>query len=391
MIALVLARYSKEGTYFSGLFDEVGLVLLANVLLVFLPMNEAAIWERVVVANGGYDRVAVWAIVLAVVSTVLPLTILYFSKSFLIVGLFSAVGLSITQFFYKKDMMKCGAAHLSRAVFLRRRTAWRNFYRAQLLTLKTVVENIRLQGARLVLAPLAGIEMLATFATFRTGANIATQAISGVTAPLTPRIMDAVRSRNQGEFDKLAGGFWLFIAVLVAPGAIAVQYYGKPLFEMWTRGKIAFDPLLLGFLSASVLINALSQPALMLVQGNNIIMGQVWNTLASGAAMILGFVLLIPVWGVKGAGAALFFSEVLAVVWYIVIASKWLVSVGMKWPRKMFSYGLLTSLIIITGLILLPFIDHGLAFLGGLGLLFLFCIAGLIKVIGPRNLIGVNY
>jgi O-antigen/teichoic acid export membrane protein len=339
--------------------NEVGMVVVLHVAFTFYWANRASIWERVLVANGDYDRVAAWGVAFALVNAAVPLGVLAFSSSFLVVGGVTALVLALVNYFYERSLRKLGLRHLPRALRVRRATAWRNFRRAQGLTLKTILENVRHHGVRLLLAPMVGTAALATFATFRTGANIAAQGVSGVTAPLTPRLMAAARAREQGELVRLTGYFWLFAAAVIGPLMLLLQQCGEPLFTLWTRGKIPFDPLLLGLLSAAVLVNVLSQPAVMLVQGNNLLATQVGGTLAAGLAMVLGFWVLVPLYGIRGGAAGLLIAEIVALGWHGVVAKNWLNSVRLSWPMRPFLWASLAVGGVSLGLVVLPLVTMG--------------------------------
>ena len=212
----------------------------------------------------------------------------------------------------------------------------RNFWKSSALLVKSFLEMSRQQGIRIILSPLVGVSEMAAFATMRTGANSVLQGLNTITNPLLPELMRFLVARDQARSEASFGVVWLVVTVCMAPAVIVLQWLAPHMFELWTRGKIAFDPLLFATLSDGILIYALSQPAMAVVQGNNLLRAQlVISSLACGT-VILGLIAMVPTLSILGAGVALMLAEIVSLVGYVWVASKWLGKQAMCWPSAAF-------------------------------------------------------
>ncbi len=225
------------------------------------------------------------------------------------------------------------------------RLGFRNFTRSLAVSGKLVLENARQQGVRLVLAPLAGAASLAAFSTMRTGSNVALQGLNTITNPLMPDLMRFLHSRDQARVEAAFGTVWVVVIALMAPAVVTLQVIVAPLFSLWTRGQIEFDPTLFAIMSLAVLVYALAQPAMAVVMGNNLMKPQLLLSIAAAIIAIGGIVVLVPLIGISGAGVALLAAEIVASIGYVFFARKWLHREGLLWPQKSFSIAAVSIII----------------------------------------------
>src|SRR5262249_2744285 len=118
--------------------------------------------------------------------------------------------------------------------------AIRNLLRSQVVTAQNLFESLRQQGARILLAPLAGTAAVAGFATMRTGAMFALRGLKPVTNPLLQGLMRLETRREEEKIQSALATVWLVLAFVMAPAAIVLQVVAAPLFQIWTQGKIEF-------------------------------------------------------------------------------------------------------------------------------------------------------
>src|SRR5690606_34422862 len=123
----------------------------------------------------------------------------------------------------------------------------------------------------------------------------------------------------------------------LCPAIIVLQNIVEPLFLEWTRGQITFNPWLFASLSIGVLVFALAQPAIAVVRGNNILQPQILISALTAGIGVGGIFVLVPVFGITGAGITLLLSELAGIAAYLITAKKWLVKNGLKWPERPFT------------------------------------------------------
>jgi O-antigen/teichoic acid export membrane protein len=211
-----------------------------------------------------------------------------------------------------------------------------NLWKSSALIVKTFLEMARQQGIRIILSPMVGVSQMAAFATMRTGANSVLQGLNTITNPLLPELMRFLVGKDQAKSEASFGVVWLVVIACMAPAVIVLQGVAPHLFSAWTRGKIVFDPLLFATLSDAILIYALSQPAMAVVQGNNLLRAQLVISALAGVTVILGLLALVPILSILGAGIALMLAEVVSLVGYVWVASQWLRQQAMHWPVASF-------------------------------------------------------
>ncbi|MEJ1236941.1 hypothetical protein WBG78_02365 [Chryseolinea sp. T2] len=318
-------------------------------------------------AFGQYARLAWWGVLHLIFSQSLPAIAVILGADFLQAGAIYAIGSIIFYVPIYYDMFRL--MKRERIAFIK--PSWKvgltNFAKSTAITGKIILENLRQQGVRLVLAPVAGAVGLAAFSTMRTGANVALQGLNSITNPLMPDLMRFLHERDQVRIEAGFSTIWIVVVGLISPGVIVLQAMIAPLFELWTHGRIQFDPLLFAFLSLSVLIFAIAQPAIAVVTGNNLMRPQLVMSCLS-AVIVVGLVVgLVPIFGLPGAGLAIVASETAAVVGYVIIARTWLVSKELRWPARSFNkatISIIVSAATMIAIALFPKFTYLLAFIG---------------------------
>ncbi|WP_426147667.1 polysaccharide biosynthesis C-terminal domain-containing protein [Polaromonas sp. DSR2-3-2] len=140
------------------------------------------------------------------------------------------------------------------------------------------------------------------------------------------------------------------LCVVLVPAVLVVQYLAPTLFPLWTQGKIEFDPVLFALLSLAVLVYALVQPAIAVVNGNNLIREQVVISTIATVITVGAIYMLVPLMGVRGAALALLAGEASTLFLYVRAAKKWLASVVMHWPTSAFANASLSLVVAAAGM-----------------------------------------
>ncbi|TRZ76718.1 MAG: hypothetical protein D4R94_04370 [Chitinophagaceae bacterium] len=204
------------------------------------------------------------------------------------------------------------------------------------LILKSLAEVGRQQGVRILLAPLAGVADMAAFSTMRTGANFAMQGLNTITGPIMPELMRYLVARDQQRTEGAFSVVWLVICIGLSPAVLIVQYFAPEFFPIWTHGKITFDPWVFGMLSVGILLAALVQPAVAVILGNNIVRTQLYISLLGALITIGALLMLVPLYKIRGAALALLLAEIVNLLAYQLVATRWLRKNNMSWPWRAF-------------------------------------------------------
>lgn len=333
MLHKVFGTLSVGGRNLSG---DVGIVFLLLYIAWVFNGYYGGIIQRALYPYGYFPRTNWWGFVYSMVTAFAPVVAVVTGGGLLRAGLvlaFADIAASIIYhidlfLLLKKEDLLFRDAKLSVGI--------RGFIRSLMISTKSLLEKLHQQGARVILAPLSGGAGVAAFSTMRTGANVFLQGLSTITSPLMPELMRFLNQKDQERTEVAFAMVWVVI-IIFAPAVIMLQIFIEPLYNLWTRGSLSFNPLLFAILSQGVLVYGLAQPAKAVVKGNNILKPQLVISAVAGLIIVGGMFLMVPIWGVLGAGIALLGSEVVSLLGYYYITMRWLHSEGMKWPLHSFS------------------------------------------------------
>jgi len=346
--------------FFTGILDfllgasgpeEVALVNAAGIALIL----QATLWlanttapglvVRVLFVFGYYPRLSWWAVLYAIVTAVAPLLAVVSGADLLMAAVVMAVGSLTVSAFSFVDLYRLLKKERIKFVKPSLPLGYSNFRKSLPLLGKSLFENVRQQGVRLVLAPVAGPAALAAFSTMRTGANVALQGLNTIVNPILPDLMRFLHDRDQPRSEAAFSTIWIVVVALMAPGTVILQLVMEPFFVFWTQGKITFDPFLFATLSVGVLVYAVIQPAMAVVIGNNLTKLQLWLTGIAAMVVFVVLILSVPIIGNLGAAIALLLAEIVAAVGYKIHAKRWLRQNQLAWPSRPFILAI-TSVVI---------------------------------------------
>ena len=327
----------EAGTTDTEMLDDAGIVLLFQIIMYLIVISISGLMTRVLNPFGHFPRMAWWAVVGGIITAVIPLSAVVSGAGLLITGIVTSLSLIVVYGIpLYIDLFRLLSKENIRFSRPSLKVGYKNFLQSLALSGKSLLDNFRQQGTRLVLAPLSGAVGLAAFSTMRTGANVALQGLNTITNPLMPDLIRFLHHKDQGRTEAAFGAVWIVVIALMAPGVVILQVIVEPLYTWWTDGKITFDPLLFAVLSMGVLVYAVIQPAMAVVTGNNILKPQVWLSFFAAVIVIGGTFLLVPVVGILGAGLALLASELAISFGYLFFAKQWLGRNELLWPGKAF-------------------------------------------------------
>jgi O-antigen/teichoic acid export membrane protein len=151
-----------------------------------------------------------------------------------------------------------------------------------------------------------------------------------------PEMMRYVRMREQEKMECAFAMLWCLLILLICPMVLVLQA-GMPLvYTLWTRGRFPYDPLLLSFISSSILIYAIGLPAMAVCVGNNLVKAQLRIAIFASSCLFGSLWFLVHFFGLRGAALALVTGELVSLGLYVRHAANWLRSVHLRWPRRAF-------------------------------------------------------
>ena len=312
---------------------------------------------RALAAFGYFPRTAWWSVGGATMTALVPLIAVIMGADLMITTVVLIIGVGIYSIFIYLDLFRLLKKEKIGFVKPSLSTGYKNFRKSLPLLGKSIFENIRQQGVRLILTPLSGPVGLVAFSTMRTGANVALQGLNTIVLPLAPDLMRFLHTRDQARTESAFATIWILVIAVMAPGIVILQAVIEPLFVLWTQNKVSFDPLLFALLSFGVLVYAVVQPAMAVVIGNNLTKTQLALTALAAIVIFAFLIMLVPILGIAGAGVALLLAEICAAVGYKMYAKRWLKQNGLQWPSRAFHIAvaaLVIAAVSLGGLIIAP-------------------------------------
>ena len=326
----------EAGTGQVDLVRSAGFALIFQGILWLIQVTITGLLVRVLSPFGYYPRMAWWAFCYAIIAAVSPLTAVVMGADLLMASLVLTLSCLTTGLFTYVDLFRLLKKERIRFIKPSLALGYSNFSKSLPLLGKSLFENVRQQGVRLVLAPLAGPAALAAFSTMRTGANVALQGLNTIVNPILPDLMRFLHDRDQPRSEAAFSTIWVVVVALMAPGVVILQLMMEPFFVFWTQGKITFDPFLFATLSVGVLVYAVIQPAMAVVIGNNLTKLQLWLSGIAAMTVFVVLILSVPIIGNLGAGIALLLAEIAAAIGYKIHAKRWLRQNQLAWPSRPF-------------------------------------------------------
>ncbi|WP_432708697.1 lipopolysaccharide biosynthesis protein [Pedobacter sp.] len=327
---------------------EAGTILLIQSFSWLLSGSISGTINRALSTYGYYPRMAWWGVLSAVMANVTPAVMVIQGFGLLETGIMVGVVKVFVEIPIYFDRFRLLRRERIRFVKPSLKLGWTTFIQSFFLSVTALLENMRQQGARLLITPFTGAAGLAAFSTMRTGTNVAMQGLHTITNPLMPDFMRFLHDRDQARCEIAFGTIWMITVGLLAPAFAFIQIFIAPLFMTWTRGNIPFNPWLFATLSLCVLIYAITQPAISVVRGNNLVRQQLVISCITGVIAIIGILILVPRFGILGAGIALLIAEITANVAFLYVAKSWLHQNRLFWPVK--PYGIAVMSVCIAAL-----------------------------------------
>ncbi|MBB4200561.1 O-antigen/teichoic acid export membrane protein [Rhodoblastus sphagnicola] len=360
LIAIVCAFFTRVldsllggGQTDSTSHDDLFYVLISWQIVWLLVQSVCGQVGRALSALGHYARFAWWGVYYIIASSLIPALVVFLGGGILEAGLAQA----ITTFLYSLLWLRDALPLLNRENIVIRLPQLGKcilgITRSSLVVVRQILDILRQQGFRLILSPLVGPIKVAEFATQRTVANVALQGLNSVYGPLMPELMRFVAGRQQESMEGIFAIIWSLLIFGVGPGIFLMQLAMPVVYTAWTRNAFIFDGWLFLILSASIVVYMISLPAMAICVGNNLLKSQLLIASAASIIMLVSTAIAVPTLSLRGAALALLVSEISATLSYIFVAIRWLRSVGLQWPTRMFYCTGCASVLILllTGLV----------------------------------------
>ena len=321
----------------SGLLHQTFWSLIIYSVSWLVSSSVGGLAGRAVAPYGYFPRMTWWGTILAVASAVVSGVAVALGADLLGTVICITIATFVVNVPIHLDMWRMFRRHDLHPVRPDWRLGGRNVGRSLAIALSAVLDISRQQGVRIFLGAIIGVAEMTAFSTMRTMSNLSLQGIGTITSPIMPEIMKFLRERDSERTNATVGFVWFFAVILLSPLMIAFQWIMPFVFHAWTRGKIAFNPVLFGLFSIALLVFSLARPPVAVLQGNNLLRIQLLMSIAVSVVAVGGILLCTAPFGVVGAAASLLLAELLGTVIAVWYARQWLERSGIGFPWALFN------------------------------------------------------
>ncbi len=196
----------------------------------------------------------------------------------------------------------------------------KNFGMSLRLTGNNLFDQASSNGLTVLVARLFGAEAVPVLTTLRTVANVVTQGASVVVTPIAPDLARYYYRREPHKLTAVLATTWTLGGTFVNTAMLALILIAPPFYAWWTRGHIAFDPVLFRFLCLAVCVRCGVSGSALFLASINQLQAQSAISVVRGSIAVLVFVVTVSRLGLPAAGLALLLSEVVAclglMTWY---------------------------------------------------------------------------
>ena len=254
------------------------------------------------------------------------------------------VSLNILFFIYILTLIKIEKINYIKFYFLKNLN---HLKKSSFLMLGHFIIIFKNQGVRLILVPFLGSVQMITYVAMKTASNIMSQLFSSFANSFLVEFIDYINEKNDRAYIYSYTMLYIIFILIIIPFAFFFQIAAPVVFEIWTRDKIIFDPILFASMTGSFLIMIFYYPASIILQGKNLYKQSLVISIFVSISFVLILLLMLDYYLIRGAGYTLIIIEILTGIFYFYYSYKWLDKNFIRFNFKIIILTLLDLLISI--------------------------------------------
>ncbi len=232
---------------------------------------------------------------------------------------------------------------------------FRGLQKSLLLTFNSIGQQLSNNGLVILISALFTSALIPLFTTLRTMTNTAGAVTTIFITSLFP---DMMRFHATREIEKLATTFnvnWFISGICVNFGIIMVLPIIEPTYRLWTKGYLAFNPVLFFLLVVAISLTNFGAGLSLYLQGINDLRAQTIITITRAGALFLVGYSLSGFYGILSIGIGCVVAEILAsVVLPVIFVNKRLAGFSAKLAFKHIGLAIIPPvlLLLVSGIIM---------------------------------------
>ena len=190
----------------------------------------------------------------------------------------------------------------------------RGLRRSLVLTVTGMIQQVSSSGLVLLVSILFAATAVPSFSTLRTMTNTATAITTLLISAVLPDLVRFHVTKEVGKVADTLDGHWFLAGLLVNGGILLTFPVIEPLYRVWTRGQIAFDPGLFLLLLVSTSLVNVGAGLNSYLAGINDFRAQVFVTLGRATFLYMATFFLREPFGIIAIGIGSVIAELVASV-----------------------------------------------------------------------------
>jgi O-antigen/teichoic acid export membrane protein len=170
---------------------------------------------------------------------------------------------------------------------------WRTARKSLAMIFNNLCEKMTVDGLSLLVAGWFSAAMVPIYATSRTMTNLMVTGTNMVTATFTIEYQKHHISKDGRSLFNLFNATWLLVGLIINYGVVFFYPFIPDIFEMWTKGRLQFDPVFFNYLIGVALLVSFGSNIITYIKSVNKLR-QVFAVSFARAGILLLLVLLVP-------------------------------------------------------------------------------------------------
>jgi O-antigen/teichoic acid export membrane protein len=214
------------------------------------------------------------------------------------------------------------------------RKGFNNFVKSTWISFSYIMDSIGTNGLRMIISLLANPASLVIFTTIRTITNMIMHGMGTIRDSFLIDIMSHISKNDTKKMNISFEFYYIFIAIIVFPFLIILQFFVEDIYNIWTLGNIQFHFKTYTILIIAVLISCIGLPFRLIVTGNNLIKTKFLTSLIKNSFLILFIIIFYKEIKILSFSIGLLLSELIELIINYFIVNNFFKKIKFNYNKK---------------------------------------------------------
>ena len=214
------------------------------------------------------------------------------------------------------------------------RKGFNNFVKSTWISFSYIMDSIGTNGLRMIISLLANPASLVIFTTIRTITNMIMHGMGTIRDSFLIEVMSHISKNDTKKMNISFEFYYIFIAIIVFPFLIILQFFVEDIYNIWTLGNIQFHFKTYTILIIAVLISCIGLPFRLIVTGNNLIKTKFLTSLIKNSFLILFIIIFYKEIKILSFSIGLLLSELIELIINYFIVNNFFKKIKFSYNKK---------------------------------------------------------